>query len=46
MTVEQFELVKGFFVNMPKLTKEIDYACVKCGKEQQRVVSGVQSFLA
>ncbi len=46
MTVEQFELLKGFFVNMPKLTKELEYSCVKCGKEQKRVISGVQSFLA
>ena len=46
MTVEQFEMLKGFFVNMPKLTKELEYACVKCGKEQKRVISGVQSFLA
>lgn len=46
MTVEQFEMLKGFFVNMPKLTKELEYSCVKCGKEQKRVISGVQSFLA
>lgn len=46
MTVEQFEMLKGFFVNMPKLTKELEYTCVKCGKEQKRVISGVQSFLA
>lgn len=46
MTVEQFDMLKGFFINLPKLTKDIDYTCSKCGKEQKRVISGVQSFLA
>ena len=46
MTVEQFDMLKGFFINLPKLTKDVDYTCSKCGKEQKRVISGVQSFLA
>lgn len=46
MTVEQFDMLKKFFTTLPKLSKDLEYTCVKCGNEQKRVISGIQSFLA
>ena len=46
MTTSQFNMLKNFFTTLPKLTKDLEYTCSKCEKEQKRVISGIQSFLA
>lgn len=46
MTTTQFNMIRDFFVNLPKLSKDIEYSCSKCGQEQKRTITGVQSFLA
>ena len=36
MTATQFNMIRDFFLNLPKLEKTIEYTCVKCGKKQSR----------
>jgi len=45
MTTSQFETLKNFFINLPKVSKEVSYTCSACSKEQSRVIEGLQSFL-
>lgn len=45
MTATQFNMIRDFFLNLPKLEKTIEYTCVKCGKKQSRTIQGIQSFL-
>jgi hypothetical protein len=45
MTTAQFKLVRDFFVNLPKVSKTLEYSCVKCNKEQSRTIAGLQNFL-
>jgi hypothetical protein len=44
LTREQFQKIKEFFENIPKLTKKLDFKCVKCGYEDNIEVEGIQSF--
>lgn len=46
MTNQQFAMLRDFFVNLPKVSKKLEYTCAGCGKEQVRTVQGLQSFLA
>lgn len=45
MTNHQFAMLRDFFVNLPKVSKTLEYTCVSCGKEQKRTIQGLQSFL-
>ena len=45
MTTAQFDMLKGFFIKLPKVSKTLDYTCTSCGKEQKRVITGLQNFL-
>jgi hypothetical protein len=41
---KHLELIKVFFDGMPKIKKELDFTCPKCGLEDKIVLEGVQSF--
>lgn len=40
----QFSKIQEFFVNIPKLQKEITYTCERCGETTVHKVKGLQSF--
>ena len=42
----QLQLVTEFIQKQPQIKKEIRYTCVKCGKENVIVLSGLQDFFA
>lgn len=44
LTSDQFAKIQRFFETMPKLRKEVDYACPVCGKEHHKVLEGLSSF--
>ena len=41
---EQFAKIEEFFNNLPKLRKDIDVKCKKCGYEHHIEVEGLESF--
>jgi len=43
---KDLENIKVFFETMPKLKKEVNYKCAKCGYEENITLEGVQSFFA
>ena len=40
----QFGKVRGFFENMPKLSKEVTWTCSKCEKSAPLRLEGIDSF--
>jgi len=44
MTRDQFEKVKDFFDTMPKLKKNVDFKCGKCGYSENIEIEGIQNF--
>ena len=40
----QFNKVREFFENMPRLEHEIDWKCPKCSKSKPLLLAGVDSF--
>lgn len=44
MSREQFNKVQAFFESMPKIKKEVDFNCTKCGYKENIVVEGLQNF--
>jgi hypothetical protein len=44
MSREQFLKVQEFFDTLPKIKKEVDFKCNKCGYEENFVVEGLQNF--
>ena len=40
----QFKKITSYFENIPTLTHNIEYKCVKCGKENNLELKGLQSF--
>ena len=36
--------VKDFFDKMPKISKDLDFKCGKCGHEEKITVEGLESF--
>ena len=46
MTQDQFLRIRDYFTSMPRLSKDVEYKCVKCGKDNVRSISGLQNFLA
>jgi len=44
MQQKDLENIRKFFDTMPKLKKEIDYKCTKCGYQEHITLEGVQSF--
>ena len=43
---QQFELIKDFFTNLPKLKLPVDFMCTKCGASNHVVLEGLESFFA
>ena len=41
---KHLEEIKKFFESMPKVKKELDFKCPKCGMEDHIVIEGVQNF--
>ena len=41
---KNLEQIKTFFATMPKVKKELDFLCPKCGFEDHIVIEGVQNF--
>jgi hypothetical protein len=46
LTRDQFQKIQNFFENIPKLTKKLDFNCVKCGYADNIEIEGIQSFFA
>ena len=44
MQSKDLEKIKNFFDNMPKISKELDFKCGKCGYEEKITVEGLESF--
>jgi hypothetical protein len=44
MKKEDFQKIELFFQTMPKLKKDLDFKCPKCGYEEQITLEGIQSF--
>jgi DNA-directed RNA polymerase subunit M/transcription elongation factor TFIIS len=44
MSREQFLKVQEFFDTLPKIKKEVDFKCNKCGHEENIVIEGLQNF--
>lgn len=44
MTSAQFEKLQDFFLNMPKVYKEITFTCGSCGHENEIKLEGLASF--
>jgi hypothetical protein len=44
MSRDQFEKVKTFFDTMPKLKKNVEFKCGKCGYSENIEVEGLQNF--
>lgn len=44
MTREQFEKIQNFFDTIPKIKKDVEFKCGKCGYEEKIVVEGLQNF--
>ena len=45
MSSAQFESIKKFIDNVPKLEHEIDFKCKNCGHDNKVIIEGVASFL-
>jgi len=44
MEQEDMEKIQLFFTTMPKIAKELDFKCKKCGYEETITVQGIQNF--
>jgi len=44
LTFPQIEKLSAFFMGMPKLQGKIGYTCNTCGKQNERILEGLQSF--
>jgi DNA-directed RNA polymerase subunit RPC12/RpoP len=46
LTTDQFDKIVNFVMNLPKLTKNVNYTCSECDKENEILVEGLQNFLS
>ena len=44
MQSKDLEKIKNFFDNMPKISKDVDFKCNKCGYEENITIEGLESF--
>ena len=44
LTRDQFSKVQSFFDTMPKIKKEVDFSCTKCGHNEKINIEGLQNF--
>ena len=43
-SVEQFEQLNNWFLEMPRFEQKINFVCSKCEVNQERVLQGVSDF--
>jgi hypothetical protein len=41
---EQFAKIQNFFETIPKIQKNVQFKCVKCGYNEQILIEGIQNF--
>jgi hypothetical protein len=44
MQSKDLEKIKNFFDNMPRISKDLDFKCGKCGYDEKITVEGLESF--
>ena len=44
MQSKDLEKIKNFFDNMPKISKDLDFKCGKCGYEEKIIIEGIENF--
>jgi len=44
LTREQFNKIQEFFETMPKIKKDVDFNCSKCGYTEKITIEGLQNF--
>jgi len=44
MQAKDLEKIKAFFDTMPKMKRDIDFKCNKCGHEEKVELEGIQNF--
>lgn len=44
LTREQFSKIQEFFETMPKIKKDVDFNCSKCGYHEEITIEGLQNF--
>jgi hypothetical protein len=44
LQTKDLEKIKEFFDNMPKLSKNLDFKCGKCGYEEKILLEGIENF--
>ena len=44
MQAKDLEKIKSFFDTMPKMKRNIDFKCNKCGHEEKIELEGIQNF--
>jgi DNA-directed RNA polymerase subunit M/transcription elongation factor TFIIS len=44
MQAKDLEKIKFFFDTMPKMKKDVDFKCNKCGYEEKIEIEGIQNF--
>ena len=42
--LESFKVIIDFYVNAPRLRKEIDFKCNKCGYKEKILLQGITDF--
>mgnify|MGYP006273477415 CR=1 FL=1 len=45
LTQEQFGKIQKFFETMPKLRQDVNYTCPVCGRQHDKYIEGIESFL-
>ena len=46
LSIEQFNIVMKWFDDLPKLVKDVEYNCSKCGHPNTVRLEGIQNFFA
>ena len=46
LTTDQFDKIVTFVMNLPKLTKNINFKCTDCGEENEILIEGLANFLS
>jgi hypothetical protein len=44
MNKNQFEKIQNFFNTIPKIKKDINFKCGKCGYSENITIEGIQNF--
>jgi lipopolysaccharide biosynthesis regulator YciM len=44
LQTKDLEKIREFFDNMPKLSKNLDFKCGKCGYEEKILLEGIENF--